>query len=257
MGRRIVITSGKGGVGKTSVTANLGMCLAGSGFSVALVDADMSLNNLDVTMGLEHLVVYDMGDIIDGKCRLRQALVKDERFENLYILPSAKVNAEKISQAEFFNVVKELNDLFDFVLIDSPAGIDLGFHRAVASARETLVVTTPHIGAVRDADKVCNLLFQYKQERAHLVVNRVRADMVNDGRMMHPHDISSLLKLPLAGVIPEDDNITVSGTCVNENHPAFKAYDIFKNFILGNSEEIYEPKRAGMLSRIINFYRKG
>lgn len=204
--RKIVVTSGKGGVGKTTVTATLGRKLSDLGYRVALVDADVGLNNLDVVVGVESRVVYDIGDVLSGKCRIFQALVGD-RDSTLKVLPSSGESSSVSAQA-FRGVVDSLSD-FDFVLIDCPAGIENGFHRAVSAANEALVVTTPSASAIRDADKVISLLTGYRLDDVSLVVNRVRADMVAHGEMMSAEDISRLLHTPAVGVIPEDDCITL------------------------------------------------
>lgn len=210
MGRRIVVTSGKGGVGKTTVTASVGSMLAEMGLKVVLVDADIGLNNLDVVMGIENKVVYDILDVITGKCRLRQALVQDISLPSLYVLPSAKLTDNPAITAQSFrSLILSLSALNDYVFIDCPAGIDNGFHRAVSAAEEAIVVTTPSISAIRDADKVVNLLSGYDLNSVGLVVNRIRGDLVQKGEMMNTADISRLLRIPPIGVIPEDDNITL------------------------------------------------
>ena len=189
MGRKIVVTSGKGGVGKTTLTASLGIAIAETGKKVVLVDADIGLNNLDVVLAVENKVVYDVLDVISGKCRLKQALIQDVDNPTLYVLPSAKIqDSPLITACSFRNVVDALALNFDFVIIDCPAGIDNGFHRAVSAATEAIVVTTPHISAVRDADKVLSILSGYCLMSVGLVVNRVRGDMVSKGEMMSAGD---------------------------------------------------------------------
>ena len=181
MARKIVITSGKGGVGKTTVTANLGIQLASRGFKVVLVDADIGLNNLDVVMGVENKISYDVMDVLEGRCKVGQALIRDALYQNLAILPSTRINTgKKITAAEFKLVIEKLKTA-DFVLIDCPAGIDLGFHRAVSAAGEACVVVTPALSSVRDSDKVLGLLASYKLERVSLIINRIRPDLVAKG----------------------------------------------------------------------------
>ncbi|MCM1306118.1 MAG: septum site-determining protein MinD [Bacteroides sp.] len=204
--RKIVVTSGKGGVGKTTVTATLGRKLARSGYRVVLVDGDVGLNNLDVVTAIERRVVYDMSDVLLGKCRAFQALVADTESP-MRILPSSKDSALLTAQA-FRGIVDGFSD-FDFVIIDCPAGIEHGFHRAISSADEALIVTTPSASAIRDADKVIGLLGGYRLADVSLVVNRVRADMVVRGEMIGASEIGSLLHTPVVGVIPEDDMITL------------------------------------------------
>ena len=185
MARKIVITSGKGGVGKTTVCANLGVQLANLGFRVALFDADIGLNNLDVVMGIENRVVYDIADVIKGKCRIKQALVQDERYPTLYVMPSAQMENKQILSGEQIKLVVDLvSPNFDYILIDCPAGVDIGFHRAVFSANEALVVVTPHISSVRDADKVLSILSNYKLHSKSLIINRVRGDMLLNGEII-------------------------------------------------------------------------
>ncbi len=204
--RKIVVTSGKGGVGKTTVTATLGRKLALAGYRVVLVDGDVGLNNLDVVTGIERRVVYDVADVLHSRCAPHQALVYDSESP-MRILPSAKDSSLLTAQA-FRGVVDSFAD-FDFVIIDCPAGIEQGFHRAVSSASEAIVVTTPSPSAIRDADKVSALLSTYKLFGVSLVVNRLRADMIARGEMLAANEIASLLHLVPIGAIPEDDVITL------------------------------------------------
>jgi len=236
--RKIVITSGKGGVGKTTVTATLGRKLARMGYRVVLVDGDVGLNNLDVVTAIERRVVYDMSDVLAGKCRAFQALVSDTQSP-MRVLPSSKDSTLLTAQA-FKKIVDGFSD-FDFVIIDCPAGIEHGFHRAVSSADEALVVTTPSASAIRDADKVIGLLSGYRLADVSLVVNRVRADMVMRGEMIGASEIGSLLHTPPIGVIPEDDMITLYQQLGSspDNTVSDRAYDVLaqnvangtKNFV--------------------------
>lgn len=200
------MTSGKGGVGKTTVTATLGRKLAKSGYRVVLIDGDVGLNNLDVVTAIERRVVYDMSDVLSGKCRAFQALVADMESP-MRILPSSKDSSLLTTQA-FRGIVDGFSE-FDFVIIDCPAGIEHGFHRAVSSADEAIVVTTPSASSIRDADKVISILAGYRLSDVSLVVNRVRPDMVLRGQMIGASEIGSLLHTPPIGVIPEDDMITL------------------------------------------------
>lgn len=204
--RKIVVTSGKGGVGKTTVTATLGRHLADMGYRVVLVDADVGLNNLDVVTGVESRVVYDIGDVLAGRCSVYQALVQDHESA-ARVLPSTG-GGEEISAQAFRALVDNVPDA-DFVLIDCPAGIERGFHRAVSAANEALVVTTPSASAIRDADKVVSLLAAYRLDDVSVVVNRIRPDMVSRGEMMSVEDVCGLLRTPAVGAIPEDDCITL------------------------------------------------
>ena len=211
MARRIVLTSGKGGVGKTTICANLGIHLSRLGFRVVLVDVDIGLNNLDIILGVDKHIVFDISDVVAGRCRAKQALVQDDRFPNLYILPSSKTYADtKILSENVRNVVNILDASFDYILIDCPAGVDEGFHRAVMSANEAIVIVTPHLSSIRDANKVINLLKDYDIANKSLVINRMRGDMLVNGEMLTVENIVRSLRIPLLGVIPEDDKISSS-----------------------------------------------
>ena len=209
MSRKIVITSGKGGVGKTTVTANLAYRLAAAGERVVAVDGDLGLNNLDVAMGAEGSIAYDLFDCMDGRCRVKQALVQSPWHKNLFLLP-AKFGKNRSGDARSMSgVITELGRTFDYVLLDCPAGIDEGFRRAVTCAEEALVVITPHVSAIRDADKVVGLLTEGRSMGVGLVVNKMRGDLAASGDVLGANEIASLLKVRVAGVIPEDDRITV------------------------------------------------
>ncbi|BAZ67670.1 septum site-determining protein MinD [Fischerella sp. NIES-4106] len=211
MTRIIVITSGKGGVGKTTITANLGIALAKMGNQVALVDADFELRNLDLLLGLEKRIIYTLFDVLAGECRLEQALVKDKRQPGLALLPAAKKRTKELVTPE--QIKPLLNDLaqkYEYILIDSPAGIDAGFQTAIASATEALVIATPEISSVRDANRVITLLQAQKIKPIQLIVNRVRPGMVRDLNMMSPEDVQELLGVSLIGSICEDERVIVS-----------------------------------------------
>jgi septum site-determining protein MinD len=211
MTRIIVVTSGKGGVGKTTSTANLGMALAKLGRTVAVIDADFGLRNLDLLLGLENRIVYTAVEVISGECRLEQALVKDKRQPRLVLLPAAQnrmkdaINAEQMKQ-----LVTMLAEKHDYILIDSPAGIEQGFQNAIAAAKEGVIVTTPEIAAVRDADRVVGLLEAHNVKRIHLIVNRIRPAMVQANDMMSVQDVREILAIPLLGVVPDDERVIVS-----------------------------------------------
>jgi septum site-determining protein MinD len=211
MTRIIVVTSGKGGVGKTTSTANLGMALAKLGRTVAVIDADFGLRNLDLLLGLENRIVYTAVEVISGECRLEQALVKDKRQPRLVLLPAAQnrmkdaINAEQMKQ-----LVAMLAEKHDYILIDSPAGIEQGFQNAIAAAKEGVIVTTPEIAAVRDADRVVGLLEAHNVKRIHLIVNRIRPAMVQANDMMSVQDVREILAIPLLGVVPDDERVIVS-----------------------------------------------
>lgn len=211
MGKVIVITSGKGGVGKTTSTANIGTALAMLGHKVALLDTDIGLRNLDVIMGLENRIVYDLVDAVRGNCRLKQALIKDKRLDNLYLLPAAQTKDKTaVSNDQMAELCEKLKEEFDYVVIDCPAGIEHGFKNAIAGADEAVVVTTPEVSAVRDADRIIGLLEAAGLESPRLIVNRIRSNMVKSGDMMSVDDILDILAIELLGVVPDDDAIVIS-----------------------------------------------
>ncbi|KJS84339.1 MAG: cell division inhibitor MinD [Peptococcaceae bacterium BICA1-8] len=218
MGEVIVITSGKGGVGKTTTTANLGTGLAALGNKVVLIDTDIGLRNLDVVMGLENRIVYDLVDVTQGHCRLRQALIKDKRFDGLFLLPAAQTKDKTaVSTDDMKKLCNELKEEFDYVLVDCPAGIEQGFKNAIAGAERALIVTTPEVSAVRDADRIVGLLEANGLRGPKLIINRIRPDMVKRGDMMNIEDMLDILAIELMGVVPEDEYIVVS---TNKGEPA-------------------------------------
>ena len=211
MSRIIVVTSGKGGVGKTTCSANISMALAQRGHKVAVVDADFGLRNLDLLLGLENRIVYTAVEVLTGECRLEQALVKDKRQPNLVLLPAAQNRTkEAVTPEQMRKLVNALTKVFNFILIDSPAGIENGFLNAIAPAKEALVVTTPEIAAVRDADRVVGLLEANDVKNLHLIINRIKPAMVQQDKMMSVEDVQEILAIPLIGVIPDDERVIVS-----------------------------------------------
>lgn len=234
MGEVIVVTSGKGGVGKTTTTANLGTGFALQGKKVALVDADISLRNLDVVMGLENRIVYHLVDVVEGNCRLKQAMIRDKRYETLFLLPAAQTRDKSAVNPEQMKALcEELRQEFDYVLIDCPAGIEQGFKNAIAGADRAVVVTTPEVSAIRDADRIIGLLDSEQKENTRLVVNRIRPKMVQRGDMMSIDDIVEILAVDLLGIIPEDEFIVVStnrGEPVVTN-PAAASCQAYRNMV--------------------------
>jgi septum site-determining protein MinD len=217
-GRVITITSGKGGVGKTTTTANLGAALAARGRSVVLVDADIGLRNLDIVLGLENRIVYDIVDIVEGRCRLRQALIRDKRLSNLYLIPAAQTrDKEAVSPQQMRELCSELRRQFDFVLIDSPAGIEQGFRNAIAGADEVLIVTNPEVSSVRDADRIIGLVEAAELPVPRLIVNRIDPTLVRRGDMLSVDDVTDILSIPLIGLVPDDETIITS---TNRGEPA-------------------------------------
>ena len=211
MGESIVITSGKGGVGKTTTTANIGTALASIGKKVVVVDGDTGLRNLDVLLGLENRIVYTIMDVIEGRCRLKQALIKDKRFQNLCLLPTAQTrDKDDISSQDMLKIINELKEEFDYVLIDSPAGIEQGFENAVIGADRAIVVVNPEITSVRDADRVIGKLDAKGLEDHAVIVNRLNYAMTKNGDMLDVADIIETLSIKLIGVVPDDRSITVS-----------------------------------------------
>jgi septum site-determining protein MinD len=206
----ITVTSGKGGVGKTTATANLGAALAMQGKRVVAIDADIGLRNLDVVMGLENRIVYDLVHVVEGACRLRQAMIKDKRLEGLFLIPAAQSRDKNaVSAQDMIDVCERLRPDFDFVLIDSPAGIEQGFKNAVAPADQVIIITTPEVSAVRDADRVIGLVEAEEKAPARLVLNRLRPDLVQRGDMLDTADVVDLLAIDLLGIVPNDDSIIV------------------------------------------------
>lgn len=242
MAKKIVITSGKGGVGKTTVTANLGLALSAMGLKVVLVDVDFGLNNLDVVMGIENKVSYDLSDIINGRCRIKQALIQCGEKRNLFVLPSGNSCCmSSISGQSIKLILENLSPLFDYILLDCPAGLDVGFHRAVSCADEALIVTTPNLPSLRDADKAISVLNSYKLNYVGLIVNRARGDLIMHDKMMSPRDIEQLLKIELKGVLPEEDSVFLSsGYRLPMRSESHKAYKILANNIAKNNKKIYD-----------------
>ena len=212
MGARvIVITSGKGGVGKTTTTANIGAALADKGHKVLLIDTDIGLRNLDVVMGLENRIVYDLIDVIEGRCRVSQALIKDKRCPNLVLLPAAQIRDKNdVSTDQMKELIFSLKESFDYILIDCPAGIEQGFKNAIVAADEAIVVTTPEVSATRDADRIIGLLEAAGIKSPRIVVNRLRIDMVKEKNMLSVEDILDILAVKLLGVVPDDETVVIS-----------------------------------------------
>lgn len=214
----ITITSGKGGVGKTTATANLSAALALQGKKVVAIDADIGLRNLDVVMGLENRIVYDLVDVVEGVCRLRQAMIKDKRLDHLYLIPAAQTRDKTaVTPGDMIELINQMRDEFDYILIDSPAGIEQGFKNAIAAADKVLIVTTPEVSAVRDADRIIGLVEAEEKGPSSLIVNRLRLDMVRRGDMLDTDDVIDVLAIGLIGVVPDDETIVIS---TNTGRPA-------------------------------------
>ena len=262
MGEVIVITSGKGGVGKTTTTANIGIGLAQSGKKVVVIDTDLGLRNLDVVMGLENRIVYNLVDVIEGNCRMKQALIRDKRFPDLYLLPSAQTKDKtSVSPEQMQKLVSELRSDLDYTFLDCPAGIEQGVQNALAGADRAIVVTTPEVSAIRDADRIIGLLETQGIKKNELLINRLRIDMVRRGDMMSVEDVSEILAIDLLGVIPDDEQIVIA---TNQGEPivgsdsiAGRAYSNVCRRILG--EEIPIPdftKSDGFFHRFTQLFHK-
>lgn len=207
----ITISSGKGGVGKTTTTANLGVALAQLNQKVVCIDGDIGLRNLDVILGLENRIVYDLVDVVEGRCRIRQAMIRDKRFEDLFLIPAAQTRDKSaVSPSDMIRVCEELKDEVDWILIDSPAGIERGFRNALAPADIVLVVTNPEVSSVRDADRIIGLVEAEEKGPAKLILNRVNPVLTKRGDMLNTDDVLELLAIELIGVIPEDESVVVA-----------------------------------------------
>ncbi len=211
MGEVIVVTSGKGGVGKTTTTANLGVSLSRAGHSVVMIDTDIGLRNLDVVMGLENRIVYNLVDVVTGVCRIRQALIRDKRYKNLFLLPSAQSKDEtSVCPEQIKKLTDELSQEYDYILIDCPAGIGHGFKNAIAGADSAIIVTTPEISALRDADRINGILEKEGITNKRLIINRIRPDMIRKRKMMSPEDIVNILDIELLGLIYDDESVIIA-----------------------------------------------
>ncbi|QDP40743.1 septum site-determining protein MinD [Radiobacillus deserti] len=260
MGDAIVITSGKGGVGKTTTTANLGTALALLDKKVCLIDTDIGLRNLDVVMGLENRIIYDIVDVIQGRCKLNQALIKDKRFDCLHLLPAAQTSDKsELNPEGMEQIVQELKQDYDYILIDCPAGIEQGYKNAVAGADKAIVVTTPEKSSVRDADRIIGLLEKEDIEPPHLIVNRIRNHMVKNGDMIDVDEIVQVLSIDLLGIVADDDEVIKAS---NHGEPvAFKpntkasiAYRNIARRILGESVPLLSlDDEKGMFQKMKKF----
>lgn len=255
MSEVIVVTSGKGGVGKTTTSANVGTGLAALGKKVVLIDADIGLRNLDVVMGLENRIVYNLVDVIENKCRIKQALIKDKRHPSLFLMPSAQTKDKtSVTPEQMVKMVNQLRESFDYVILDCPAGIEQGFKNAIAGADRALVVTTPEVSAIRDADRIVGLLEANEFKKIDLIINRLRPEMVKRGEMMSSSDVVDILSIPLIGIVPDDENVVIAtnqGEPLVGNHTmAGRAYQNICYRILGKEVPYLE------LDKTISFWMR-
>lgn len=263
MGVSIVVTSGKGGVGKTTTTANIGTALAMTGKKVVVIDADTGLRNLDLHLGLENRIVYNLVDAIEGTCRLKQALIKDKRFENLYLLPTAQTKDKSaVTPEQMLELVDSLKKDNDFIIIDCPAGIENGFENAIAGADRAIVVTTPEVSAVRDADRIIGKLEAKGLTDHELVINRIKYDMTQKGEMLDINDMTDILAIKLLGIVPDDDKIVISTNrgepaVMDEDSKAGQAYKNIAKRILGEEVPLLnlEDHTGGFFHSIKKFFR--
>lgn len=262
--RVVTVTSGKGGVGKTTATANIAAALAAEGHKVVCIDADIGLRNLDVVLGLENRIVYDLVDVVEGRCRLRQAMIRDKRLPELYLIPAAQTRDKSaVSPSDMVRLADELRADYDWLLIDSPAGIERGFRNAIAPADTVIVVTNPEVSAVRDADRIIGLIEAEEKGPARLVVNRVKPELVRRGDMLAIEDILELLAVDLIGIVPEDDRVVLSTNrgvpiTLDGKSQAGQAFRNIASRLQGKQVPFLElDNQGGLLGRLARLIRPG
>jgi len=260
----ITITSGKGGVGKTTATANIGAALATMGQRVACIDADIGLRNLDVVLGLENRIVYDLVDAVEGRCRLSQAMIKDKHIPNLYLIPSAQTRDKTaVSPSDMIRLCDELRPDLDWIIVDSPAGIERGFKNAIAPADEVIVVTNPEVSAVRDADRIIGIVEAEEKGTPRLLINRLNPEMVKQNNMLSADDVVDLLAIHLLGIVPEDKEVLIStnqGTpiALNDKSLAGQAYQNIARRLMGEKVPLLDlDKGGGFFNRISSVFGSG
>ena len=262
MSEVIVVTSGKGGVGKTTTTANLGTGLAQLDKKVVMIDTDIGLRNLDVVMGLENRIVYNLVDVVEGNCRVKQALIKDKKYPNLFLLPSAQTRDKtSVNPEQMKKLVEELKEEFDYILLDCPAGIEQGFKNAIAGADRALIVTTPEVSAIRDADRIIGLLEANEIRKIHLIVNRIDMDMVKRGDMMSVEDVVEILAIDPIGVVPYAQSIVVAtnlgNPIVGSTEDAGQAYVNICKRIMGEEVPFLELAAEGFFKKLGKLFKRG
>jgi len=259
----ITITSGKGGVGKTTTTANLGVALALAGKRVVTIDADIGLRNLDVVMGLENRIVYDLVDVVEGRCRLRQAMIRDKRLSELYLIPAAQTRDKTaVNPDDMVRICDQLRSDFDYILVDSPAGIERGYQNAVAPADQIAIVTTPEVAAVRDADRIIGLLEAEGKDTPQLIINRFKPDMARRGDMLGTSDVIEILAIELIGIVPEDEAIIISTNkgvpaALDEKVLAGQAFRNIARRIMGEDVPFMNLRdSSGLFSRLVSLIKQ-
>ena len=262
MARKILVTSGKGGVGKTTICVNIGTQITKKGFSVLIIDADLGLNNLDIVMGMENKVVYDLYDVVMGRCRASQAVIKSLDNDLLSILPASKdLKSLGLGTQSLLGIIRELDSYYDYILIDSPAGIEKGFVRTLNITKEAIIVTTPHISSIRDADKVCSILKSVGFNIISLVVNKVRGDLLISGESISIDFIKEFMNIEIIGVVPEDDEINnqlLLGGEIRQYTPAYASFRKIASSVITGKVELYDctKKYKGILGSIKRRLRK-
>jgi len=254
----VTVTSGKGGVGKTTSVANIAVGLASQGQRVVCIDGDIGLRNLDVVLGLENRIVYDLVDVVEGRCRLRQAMIRDKRLPELYLIPAAQTRDKSaVSPSDMVHLCDELRQECDWILIDSPAGIERGFRNSIAAADKVLVMTNPEVSAVRDADRVIGILDAEEKGPASLIINRIKPAMVKRGDMLSVEDVLDLLAIQLIGIVPEDENVIVAsnrGTpmAFDDKSRAGQAFQNIAKRLLGEEVPFLDVENQGFFQRIFS-----
>jgi septum site-determining protein MinD len=253
----VTVTSGKGGVGKTTSVANIAVALAASNQRVTCIDGDIGLRNLDVVLGLENRIVYDLVDVVEGRCRLRQAMIRDKRLPDLYLIPAAQTRDKSaVSPSDMVRLCDELRQEVDWILIDSPAGIERGFKNSIAAADKVLVMTNPEISAVRDADRVIGLLEAEEKGPASLIINRLNPNLVKRGDMLSVEDVLDLLAIELIGIVPEDENVLVASNrgqplALDPKSRAGRAFNNIAHRLMGEQVPFMDLDTHGIWQRLL------